>query len=59
MWNDSVIEALRLAPDEFLNLGVAGLGTFDVSTREKRRSAIDLILRTLKRRSPDERATNA
>jgi peptidoglycan/xylan/chitin deacetylase (PgdA/CDA1 family) len=37
------------------SLGVAGLGTLDVSTREKRRSAIDLVLRALKRRSPDER----
>jgi hypothetical protein len=56
MWNDSAIEALRLAPDEFINLGSAGLGTFDLTTTVSRRAAIDQVLRSVKHLPPEERA---
>jgi peptidoglycan/xylan/chitin deacetylase (PgdA/CDA1 family) len=55
MWNDSVIEAIRYAPDGFVKLDAAGLGTLDVSNTGKRRSAIDFMLRTLKHLDPNER----
>jgi peptidoglycan/xylan/chitin deacetylase (PgdA/CDA1 family) len=55
MWNDQVIEALRRAREEFVNLGAAGLGTVDLSSNERRRAAIDLVLRTLKHLPAAER----
>jgi peptidoglycan/xylan/chitin deacetylase (PgdA/CDA1 family) len=55
MWNDSVIEALRAAPEGVLDLHSAELGTLDLTTTAKRRAAIDFVLGALKHRPQEER----
>lgn len=59
MWNDTVIEAVRLAPGSVLDLRGAGspdLGELSLATPESRRRAIDTILAAIKYLPPDRRA---
>ena len=48
MWNDTVIETIRRAPGERLDLETLGLGTFDLSTIAHRQQAIPALLGKLK-----------
>jgi peptidoglycan/xylan/chitin deacetylase (PgdA/CDA1 family) len=48
MWNDAVIEALRVAPGPELNLDHLDLGVHAVSSWQERREAVDRLLLTLK-----------
>ena len=47
MWNDTVIELIRRAPDR-IDLGALGLGQFTLDTLPKRRAAIGTLLDALK-----------
>lgn len=47
MWNDTVIELIRRAPDQ-VDLGRAGFGVLQLDSIEKRRQAISLLLSKLK-----------
>jgi peptidoglycan/xylan/chitin deacetylase (PgdA/CDA1 family) len=55
MFNDAVIEAVRKARGDALDLGTAGLDTYSLQTLDDRRRAIAAILGTLKPRPPRER----
>lgn len=55
MWNDSVIEAIRLTQQDRLDLSPIGLGTIAVGSVEERRLAISKILKYLKYLEPAER----
>ena len=55
MWNDSIIEALRLADTGTLDLGEFGLGSYFLSNEASRVSEISEILPTLKYFSPQRR----
>ena len=48
MWNDTVIESFRGAPDGTLDLSDLGLGTFSISDPTSRRRAIDAVLPRVK-----------
>ena len=48
MWNDTVIESLRIYRDDFLDLSHLGLGTHIVANAAQRVAAIDSILGRLK-----------
>lgn len=56
MWNDSVREALRIAPDEQLDLTDIGLEQYEVGRMEQRLEAAEAIIRSIKHRDPQERA---
>ena len=58
MWNDSVIEAVRRAPER-LDLQDLGLGVHALSGITQRRAAIDKILSALKYRAFEERVAIA
>lgn len=49
MWNDTVIEALRRAPDGPLDLGPLGLGRFLLADAASRRVAIERVIGAIKR----------
>jgi peptidoglycan/xylan/chitin deacetylase (PgdA/CDA1 family) len=55
MFNDVVIEAVRQARGDALDLGPLGLGTHALASVEDRRRAIAAILATIKPRPPRER----
>jgi peptidoglycan/xylan/chitin deacetylase (PgdA/CDA1 family) len=55
MWNDAVIEVVRNAPGERLNLGRAGFGVLDIGCPVRRRAVIDMLIDTLKYLPPAER----
>ncbi len=55
MWNDTVIEVVRRAPDGDLDLGALGLGRFPVGTAASRRVAIDAIIARTKYLPSDAR----
>ncbi|HZV67560.1 MAG TPA: polysaccharide deacetylase family protein [Telluria sp.] len=55
MWNDAVIEVVRDAPGERLNLTRSGFGTYDIGCPVRRRAVIDMLLAALKYLPPDER----
>jgi peptidoglycan/xylan/chitin deacetylase (PgdA/CDA1 family) len=55
MWNDAVIEVVRDAPGERLNLARSGFGTYDIGCPQRRRAVIDMLLAALKYLPPDER----
>jgi peptidoglycan/xylan/chitin deacetylase (PgdA/CDA1 family) len=59
MWNDTVIEAVRGAAGNELDLAGIGLGVHRIATPEDRRQAIDAILRQLKYLSSALRQTQA
>jgi peptidoglycan/xylan/chitin deacetylase (PgdA/CDA1 family) len=48
MWNDAVIEVVRSAPGERLNLGRAGFGVVDIGCPVRRRAVIDMLIAALK-----------
>jgi peptidoglycan/xylan/chitin deacetylase (PgdA/CDA1 family) len=56
MWNDSVIEALRIAEGEELDLTLAGLGCYPILSIEERRKAAGVIIREIKHWPPEKRA---
>jgi len=55
MFNDAVIEALRRCRLDTLDLTTVGLGVLDLSAGEKRREAIQSVLRVLKYLPPGPR----
>jgi peptidoglycan/xylan/chitin deacetylase (PgdA/CDA1 family) len=55
MWNDAVIEVVRNAPGERLNLGRAGFGVVDIGCPVRRRAVIDMLIAALKYLPADER----
>lgn len=55
MWNDTVIELIRRAPGNMLDLANAGLGQFEIGTISQRRQAIYRVLGKLKYLSLDSR----
>lgn len=55
MWNDTVIEAVRVATGAVLDLTSINLGTHAVATIENRRTAVAQLLGALKYREPMER----
>lgn len=55
MWSDAVIEVVRDAPGERLNLSRSGFGTYDIGCPVRRRAVIDMLLKALKYLPPDER----
>lgn len=59
MFNDTVIEALRLFQGDRLDLTGLGLGVVDTRTPSARRSAIDALLPALKYLPSEERAAKA
>lgn len=56
MWNDTVIEALRLTPLKGFDCGFLGLGLVPVATPGEKRGAVDALLGALKYRPVHERA---
>ncbi len=48
MWNDTVIELIRQAPGELLDLRSTGLGQFEIGTIPQRRHAVHNVLGKLK-----------
>lgn len=48
MWNDTVIELIRRAPGDLLDLGRMGLGQFEIGTIPQRRQAISNVIGELK-----------
>jgi peptidoglycan/xylan/chitin deacetylase (PgdA/CDA1 family) len=48
MWNDTVIELIRRAPGDTLDLGRMGMGQFEIGTTSQRRQAIHDVLGELK-----------
>ena len=57
MWNDTVIEALRIAEGTVFDLKSAGLGAYDISSPEQRRLAASTIIREIKHWPPEKRAS--
>ncbi|WP_019625797.1 polysaccharide deacetylase family protein [Thioalkalivibrio sp. ALJT] len=55
MFNDTLIETIRRAPNGTLDLGAEGLGTYTLSNAESRRQAIRDIIREIKWRPRQER----
>ncbi len=56
MWNDTVIEAMRIATGPKVDLTAIGLGTYEVSDIESRRMAAEDIIRQIKHLPKDARA---
>lgn len=55
MWNDAVVEVVRTAPGERLNLTRSGFSTYDVACPQRRRAVIDTLTATLEVLPADER----
>ena len=53
MWNDKVIDLVRQAKGERLDLSASGLGCFDIASLSKRRHAIEVLLNALKYLPPE------
>lgn len=56
MWNDSVREALRIAPGEELDLADIGLECYGIAGQSQRLAAAEAIITSIKHRDPEERA---
>jgi peptidoglycan/xylan/chitin deacetylase (PgdA/CDA1 family) len=56
MWNDTVIEALRIAEGTVLDLKSLGLDVHDISSIEARRRAAGTIIREIKHWPPEKRS---
>ena len=56
MFNDTVIECLRLSPLSHIDLGEFGLGRFDLNTAAQRAEVIGRLMPVIKFRSTQERA---
>lgn len=48
MWNDTIIEAVRRAPGDVLDLTSSGFGQYDIATAAARRAAIEQLIKVLK-----------
>lgn len=59
MFNDTVIESVRLARGDILDLRDSGLGLYDIASTSSRRDAIDSLLHELKYMSFQARAAQA
>ncbi|MFK7734211.1 MAG: polysaccharide deacetylase family protein [Pseudomonadales bacterium] len=57
MWNDSVREALRIAPGDEFDLTDFGLERYQTSSMDERLVAAEAIIRAIKHKDPLERAT--
>ena len=55
MWNDTVVEAIRAADGERIELGGIGLGTLPLGCPAARRATIERILAGIKHRSAEAR----
>lgn len=55
MWNDAVIEVVRKAQGERLNLSRSGFASYDIGCPQRRRAVIDMLLAALKYLPPQER----
>jgi peptidoglycan/xylan/chitin deacetylase (PgdA/CDA1 family) len=55
MWNDTVVEAVRAAPGQQLDLAAIGLGSLALGDAPARRACIERILKAIKHRPNDER----
>lgn len=55
MWNDTIIEAVRLANSPSLNLSQLALGEYPITTMEQRCKAADAIIKKLKHLPRQER----
>lgn len=47
LWSDVVIDAVRNAPGERINLGRSGFGVYDIACPLRRRAVIDMLIATL------------
>jgi peptidoglycan/xylan/chitin deacetylase (PgdA/CDA1 family) len=56
MWNDSVIESIRIMQSTDLDLTTIGLGNYDISTPEKKAHAALAVIQHLKHLLPEIRA---
>ena len=56
MWNDTVIEALRIAEGSILDLKSIGLDAYKIGGMEQRRAAAGTIIREIKHWPPVQRA---
>jgi len=56
MWNDRVIEAIRMCRADALDLSRIGLGDIALASTQDRQRAIDSVLPRIKHLEPDERA---
>ena len=56
MWNDAVIEALRIVESDVLDLSSIGLGVYDLEDRSSKRVAAEIIIREIKHWPPTQRA---
>jgi peptidoglycan/xylan/chitin deacetylase (PgdA/CDA1 family) len=55
MWNDTIIESIRRAPGQMLDLEAMELGSMSIGSPQERRKAIDRIIGRMKYLSPDVR----
>ena len=55
MWNDTVIDTVRHAPGDLLDLHDVGYGSYSIASAHARRQAIDALLDKLKYLAMDER----
>lgn len=55
MWKDAVIDVVRSAPGERLNLAASGFATYDLRCPVRRRAVIDMLIDTLGRLPHGER----
>lgn len=56
LWSDVVIDTIRQAAPGRLNLGRYGFGVYDIACPLRRRAVIDMLIETLSRLPPTERA---
>lgn len=59
MWNDDIIEAIRIWPGDLADLTQYGLELYDLSNLTSKRRSLDLILRKLKYLPHDHRTSLA
>ncbi len=55
MWNDTIIESVRAASGDTLDLGGLGMGTLPIGSVTDKRRTIAAIIEQLKYREPDDR----
>jgi len=56
MWNDSIIEAIRLAKGPIIDLSGVGLGLYDITSTSGRVNVAASIIKEVKHWTPDKRA---
>ncbi len=59
MWNDTVIESVRSVSGCTLDLAERGLGSYDISSMEGKRRALDTVIPLIKYLPPDRREAEA